>query len=110
MSPYKDAFYFLGGSTEEAERRGRENAERKLALERAEADAYATRILAEMHCPADLVEFGKNHGIPVFAEVTWQAGFMAGWRMAIARGWHGFTAQYEREVRADAEAAVNKRG
>ena len=49
------------------------------------ADAEATRYLAEMVCPPDVVDFGRRHGIPTFAEVTWQAGFMAGWRAAQTR-------------------------
>jgi hypothetical protein len=64
---------------------GRAQAEKRIERERIEADAEATRYLAEMNCPADLIEWGKNNGIPAFAEVTWTHGFMAGWRMACAR-------------------------
>lgn len=76
-------------SKEDAKRRGERDAEMLAELERREADAYAARYLAEAHCPVDLVEWGKNHNIPTFAEFTWQAGFLAGWRMCAARGWDG---------------------
>ncbi len=46
------------------------------------AEAKAARLLAERECPADLKEWAKAHGIPTFAEVTWQAGFQAGMRVS----------------------------
>lgn len=49
-------------------------------IRRRAADADATRRLAELECPADLLEWGRNHNIPAFAEMTWCAGFIAGWR------------------------------
>lgn len=49
------------------------------------AEAHALRELAEMHCPPDLIEYAKRHSIPTFAEATWQAGFMQGWKMGLAR-------------------------
>jgi hypothetical protein len=60
-------------------------AERNAMLRQQATDAEATRYLAEMTCPADVVEFGRRHAIPSFAEFTWQAGFMAGWRAAQTR-------------------------
>ena len=68
-----------------AEDYGAAKASRQIHIERIAADAEATRYLAEMECPEDLIEWGKNHNIPTFAEVTWMAGFMRGWRMAVAR-------------------------
>ena len=46
------------------------------------ATARAARLLAERECPADLLEWGKLHNIPNFAEATWIAGFLAGMRVA----------------------------
>lgn len=46
------------------------------------AEAKAARLLAERECPADLIEWGRVHGIPAFAEHTWVAGFLAGMRIA----------------------------
>jgi hypothetical protein len=37
-------------------------------------------IMAEMICPADIIEWGIEHGIPEFARMTWQAGFQAAMR------------------------------
>lgn len=47
------------------------------------AAALAAEILAERECPPDLVEWGQAHGIPTFASVTWQAGFIAGIRAVV---------------------------
>lgn len=47
------------------------------------ANAKAARLLAERECPPDLIEWGRAHGIPTFAEVTWQAGFLVGMRVAM---------------------------
>lgn len=44
------------------------------------ANALAAKILAARECPEDLIEWGRIHGIPTFAQVTWQAGFLAGMR------------------------------
>lgn len=68
-----------------AEEDGAAKAANRVAREKRMADAEATRYLAEMDCPEDVIEFGKRHGIPVFAEATWMAGFMQGWRLAVAR-------------------------
>lgn len=46
------------------------------------ATAKAARLLAERECPPDLIEWGRIHKIPTFAKVTWQAGFLAGMRVA----------------------------
>ena len=46
------------------------------------AQAIALRILAERECPGDIKEWGRAHGIPTFAEVTWLNGFEAGMRVA----------------------------
>lgn len=66
-----------------AQAEGESRAASKISAAKAAADAYAARILAERECPEDLKEWGRAHGIPVFAEVTWQAGFLAGMRVAI---------------------------
>lgn len=58
--------------------------DKKLRIARMAADAYALAYIAACECPDDLKQFGKNHGIPTFAEMSWQAGFIAGWRMARA--------------------------
>ena len=47
------------------------------------AEHKALQYLAEFECPVDVVEWGKHHNIPTFAEVTWQAGFSKGWNLAI---------------------------
>lgn len=49
------------------------------------ANARAAKLLAAQHCPSDLVEWGRAHGIPTFAEYTWQAGFEAGMRCAMLK-------------------------
>lgn len=54
---------------------------KRAAAERAEALAMA--VIAQQECPDDLVQFGKNHGIPLFAEMTWHSGFEAGVRWAM---------------------------
>jgi len=64
---------------------GRSKADRLIEAERIKADAEATRYLAEMNCPADLIDWGRNHNIPIFAEMTWMNGFIQGWRMAVSR-------------------------
>lgn len=56
--------------------------ERKRA--QAAADAFAMAYLAEQGCPEDLKTWGLNNKIPAFAEMTWQAGYVAGFRAAIA--------------------------
>ena len=66
--------------------KGQSDVLKKISVERIRADAAATQYLAEMECPADLIEWGRSHGIPNFAEFTWSAGFVHGWRMAVARG------------------------
>jgi len=35
-------------------------------------------LLAETRCPEDVIAFGKRHGIPTFAEMTWIRGFAQG--------------------------------
>ena len=62
---------------------GEDDASLDIAQARRRAEQRAARLLAERECPADLVEFGKRHGIPNFAEATWQAGFAAGMRVAM---------------------------
>lgn len=66
---------------------------RAAALRQQAAEAHALRELAEMHCPQDLIDWGKRHGIPMFAEMTWEAGFAQGWKMGLARA-----ARKEREA------------
>ena len=38
--------------------------------------------LVDVNCPPDIVEFGMRHNIPNFAEQTWKAGFIAGFKAA----------------------------
>lgn len=62
-----------------------EVANRESYMRRRAAEACAMRELADMRCPEDLKEFGRRHGIPVFAERTWCAGFAAGYAAGLAR-------------------------
>lgn len=48
------------------------------------AEGIALDELAERECPADLIAYGERHGLPAFARATWQAGFAAGWKAALA--------------------------
>jgi len=52
----------------------------------AEARERATRTdwlgLAAEQCPSDIIEWGRNHGIPTFAQLTWCAGYSAGAKAA----------------------------
>jgi hypothetical protein len=61
---------------------GKQRADQQLAEATGRANAIAARLLAARECPPDLIEWGRIHGIPTFAEVTWQAGFLAGMRAA----------------------------
>jgi hypothetical protein len=61
---------------------GEADATRRLMAAKVRAEACAAKFLAAHKCPADLIEWGRLHGIPTFAEVTWQAGFLAGMRIA----------------------------
>lgn len=47
------------------------------------ADAKAAKLLAAKECPEDLISWGQAHGIPAFAELAWQAGFLAGMKIAM---------------------------
>lgn len=75
-------------SPEDADRHARETGEYRaraqIRRERIAADAQATAYLAAQECPRDLIEWGRNNRIPEFAQFTWQAGFAAGWRFALA--------------------------
>jgi hypothetical protein len=64
------------------ERQGKSDADRIKSLAVNRANAKAMSLLAAKECPADLLEWGRVHGIPVFAEFTWQAGFIAGMHAA----------------------------
>jgi hypothetical protein len=66
-----------------SEQDGKSDALTQIGLATRRADAKAARLLAERECPSDLIEWGKAHGIPTFAEVTWQSGFLAGMRVAM---------------------------
>ncbi len=59
--------------------------EAEIALKKVQtqADALAARLLAARECPQDLKEWGRAHGIPTFAEYTWEAGFLTGMRTAM---------------------------
>lgn len=61
---------------------GEAEAEKTLRDARMQANARAMILLAARECPSDIVEWGRVHGIPTFAEFTWQAGFAAGMRAA----------------------------
>lgn len=74
------------GSIEEANDLGERDAQRRQFLARQRADAEALAYLAAMECPLDLQEWGERHNIPTFAQLTWQAGFIQGWRMANGLG------------------------
>lgn len=54
-------------------------------IRRLGAQAEALREAADMACPTDVKDFGERHGIPRFAELTWQAGFEAGYAAGLAR-------------------------
>ena len=60
----------------------REQEARLDAADRA-AGVAALSCLSELRCPPDVQAFGERHRIPAFAEATWRAGFVVGWR---ARG------------------------
>lgn len=61
-----------------------EIANRESYMRRRAAEACALRELADMRCPEDLRDWGRRHGIPTFAEMTWQAGFAAGYAAGLA--------------------------
>lgn len=65
------------------EQEGQDRAAAELRRQQRRADTLAAEMLAARDCPADLVEWGRLHGIPTFAAVTWQAGFRAGMRAAM---------------------------
>lgn len=62
---------------------GSAEAEKAIRIAKAHADAMALRYIAECECPDDLKQWAINNKIPTFAEVTWQAGFVQGWRMSL---------------------------
>lgn len=66
-----------------AEQSGTSDALKTISEAKHRADARAARLLAERECPPNLREWGRIHGIPTFAEFTWQAGFLAGMRAAM---------------------------
>lgn len=70
--------------SEEELRAAEERAAKIVGNRQRAADAIATAELAALSCPPDLIEWGRIHGIPTFAELTWQAGFAAGWRAFLA--------------------------
>jgi hypothetical protein len=65
-----------------AEREAVLRAKRAMEAEKNAADAEAAIYLAQLHCPPDVVAFGNRHKIPEFAKLTWNAGFIQGWRAA----------------------------
>ena len=64
--------------------KGQAEAAQEIDAAKRQAEAKAMYLFAATQCPADLIEWGKAHGIPTFAEMTWQAGFRAGMRAAVA--------------------------
>jgi len=72
---------------------GEMDAKREIADAETRANAKAARLLAERECPETIKEWGRAHGFPAFAEMTWMDGFAAGLRVAeLAR-----TSRLERE-------------
>lgn len=67
------------------ERDAEDAASRSSHIRRANAQAEALRQIADMSCPEDVKEFGKRHRIARFAELTWCAGFAAGYAAGLAR-------------------------
>lgn len=61
---------------------GEIEAEKSLSMAERAANAKAAKLLAAKECPEHLIEWGRRHNIKNFAEVTWQAGFLAGMRAA----------------------------
>ena len=59
-----------------------QQAQQAIDIAQMAANAKAAKLLAARECPSDLIEWGRAHGIPTFAEVTWQNGFLAGMRAA----------------------------
>jgi hypothetical protein len=72
-----DAFKQLFGRQE-----GELEAEKSLSMAERAANAKAAKLLAAKECPEYLIQWGRLHNIPTFAEQTWQAGFLAGMRAA----------------------------
>jgi hypothetical protein len=68
---------------ETPESAGERDAEAALRLATRRSDARAAEILAARECPADILQWGRQHGIEEFARITWQNGFQAGMRMAM---------------------------
>lgn len=68
-----------------AEEDGVAKARNQIEREGRMAESEALRYLAEVECPNDLIEWGRNHKIENFAELTWINGFMAGWRAMTER-------------------------
>jgi hypothetical protein len=64
---------------------GEAEADKALSMAEHAANAKAAKLLAAQECPTYLIEWGRQHGIPTFAEVTWQAGFLAGMRASELR-------------------------
>ena len=62
---------------------GKAEGEAVLSAASRRAHAKAAVLLAARECPDDLIQWGRIHGIPTFAEATWQAGFLAGMRAAM---------------------------
>lgn len=62
------------------EQQGEDQARAELHAARRKSEARLAELFAAQQCPADLVEWGRVHGIPEFAAFTWQAGFLAGMR------------------------------
>lgn len=67
------------------DQQGEDAARKDLRDAQRRADAYAAEMLAARECPPDLREWGRIHGIPTFAEFTWEAGFRAGMRAAMLK-------------------------
>lgn len=57
---------------------GERDADEVLEAAKLRANAKAAKILAAIQCPERLREWGKIHRIANFAEMTWEAGFVAG--------------------------------
>ena len=63
-----------------ARENGKDDADKEIAAAEGRAGVAAAIILAALHCPEAIRKFGQLHNIPLFAEMTWEAGFIAGMR------------------------------
>ena len=84
---YRDFFFGTSGQRMEPdhEKDAEAAAFQASRIRRLNAQAEALRAAADMACPEDVKEFGRRHRIERFAELTWQAGFEAGYAAGLSR-------------------------